>query len=302
MNYYLMFDVGGTKIKAGILTETGELISGLNSFDSRANLPKEEIFKNFADIINVLIDQIKDSVKQIAGIGMAFPGPFDYKNGISKMTGLNKYDAIYDCDFKKELMEMLKKTKALKWFHNDLAFTFIHDVEAFAIGECHYGAALNCHRVMYLCIGTGAGSSFTEDGRVLKKQSDNFPENGWIYKTPFKDSIIDDYISIRGLKKISEKYCNRPVEGIDLYEMAVKNEEPALYTLKEFGTNLAEAIVPYLKSFIPDCLVLGGQVSKSFNYFGSQLEDYCKEHKISVRLTEDTSVSILKGLFAEMQS
>ena len=45
MNYYLMFDVGGTKIKAGILTETGELLNNqMNSFDSGANRAIDEIF------------------------------------------------------------------------------------------------------------------------------------------------------------------------------------------------------------------------------------------------------------------
>ncbi|WMJ85894.1 ROK family protein [Anaerocolumna sp. MB42-C2] len=303
MNYYLMFDVGGTKIKAGILTETGELLNNqMNSFDSGANRAKDEIFKNFADISNILIDEINDPLKQIAGIGMAFPGPFDYENGISKMTGLNKYDAIYGLDFKKELMGILKNTKALKCFKPDLAFTFIHDVEAFAMGESHFGTALNCHRVMYLCIGTGAGSSFTESGRVLKKQSDNFPENGWIYKTPFKNSIIDDYISVRGLQTISKRFYSEPTEGIVLYERAIRKEEAALNTFREFGDNLAKAMIPYLKTFGPDCLVLGGQISKSFQFFGSQLEEFCQKYNISVRLTEDTSMSILKGLYVQMQS
>ena len=104
MIYYLMFDVGGTKIKAGILTETGNLLDGqISSFDSGANRPKEEIFNNFTEIIHILIDRITDTGKQIGGIGMAFPGPFDYENGVSRMAGLNKYDAIYGCDFKKEL-------------------------------------------------------------------------------------------------------------------------------------------------------------------------------------------------------
>ncbi len=302
MTYFLMFDVGGTKIKAGIFTDTGNLSDGrIRSFDSKANRPKDEIFRNFADIINSLIEQIRDSKKQIAGIGMAFPGPFDYENGVSKMTGLNKYDAIYGCDFKKELMEELKKTKAVKWMKKEPDFTFIHDVEAFATGESHYGAGACRRRVMYLCIGTGAGSSFTKEGKVLKSEADNVPENGWIYNTPFKDSVIDDYISSRGLRKISGKYLEEPADGAILYEMALRKEQGALQAFHEFGSWLAEAIAPFLQAFSPDCLVLGGQISKSYDFFGKQLDRCCKERGIAVELTEDTSLSILKGLFVQMR-
>ncbi|MGB8450906.1 MAG: ROK family protein [Anaerocolumna sp.] len=303
MTYYIMLDVGGTKIKTGILSKEGILLNDKISFyDSGSNRSKNEIFDNFADIIDNLILQIDDAQKQIAGIGMAFPGPFDYKNGVSKMIGLGKYDAIYGCDFKKELMESIQKTAAAKWLDKDLTFVFIHDVEAFAMGESNFGTALECQRVMYLCIGTGSGSSFTEDKKVLKLPADNFPENGWIYKTPFKDSIIDDYISGRGLQKISGKYFKEPVDGINLYNLAVSKEEGALLTFKEFGSYLTEAIVPFLKSFSPDCLVLGGQISKSFSFFGAELNQYCKEHQILLQLTKDTSGSILKGLFIQVRT
>lgn len=302
MKYYVMLDVGGTKIKGGILNENGSLLNNrIHSFDSKSNRPKDEIFDNFADIIEVLSEQIEDSNKQVTGIGLAFPGPFDYSKGISKMIGLNKYDSIYDCDFKKELLEKLKKKNAAVWVKEDLPFVFVHDVEAFAIGESHFGTAAGCHRVMYLCIGTGSGSSFSEDKNILKERTDNFPENGWIYKTPFKDSIIDDYVSSRGLKKISEKFFGEPVEGSVLYSLAVKNQEGAVLTFREFGNNVAEALIPYLEAFKPDCLVLGGQISKSYCFFGTELEQYCRKQQITISLAEDTSVSILKGLFVQIR-
>ena len=34
---------------------------------------------------------------------MAFPGPFDYEQGISLMKGLNKYDQIYGMKIPQEL-------------------------------------------------------------------------------------------------------------------------------------------------------------------------------------------------------
>ena len=77
---------------------------------------------------------------------------------------------------------------------------FRHDVEAFARGVYRFGMKKQQEKVLCLCIGTGAGSAFLENGEALKKKTEAVPENGWIYNSAFRDSILDDYLSVRGLK------------------------------------------------------------------------------------------------------
>lgn len=79
---YLMMDVGGTGIKAGLFSRSGEMVERVRSFPARAKEGSEEIFRNFACIIQ---EMAKD--RMVEGIGMAFPGPFDYEKGISLMRG-----------------------------------------------------------------------------------------------------------------------------------------------------------------------------------------------------------------------
>lgn len=300
MKVYLMLDVGGTNIKAGILTETGALYEDrITVFQAKSKGNKEEIFDNFVEILITLIEKIPKENRQIAGIGMAFPGPFDYKRGISMMKGLGKYDAIYGIEISKEIKKRFLTSKHADCLLDNCRFVFLHDVEAFAVGECYFGQASVCEKVMYLCMGTGAGSAFSQRKTILKKDK-RVPENGWIFNTPFMESIIDDYLSVRGLAALSKKILGEEKSGLELYLLSQQNNQEALNVYQHFGNWVKNAIVPFLDSFCPDGIVLGGQLSKSFSYFGETLTKACNERDVKIYLTEDTSRRALEGLYIKM--
>lgn len=291
MKYYFMFDVGGTQIKAGIMNQEGELYKDhIFSFPSKAKESKEVIFSNLKEIIIQLENCLKDVEDTIAGIGMAFPGPFDYENGISKIQGLDKYEAIYNLSIKDELCRIYPKLKRCK-------FIFLHDVESFALGVCNELSPDDEKKIIHLCIGTGSGSTFTKGRRVLKKAEYGVPENGWIYPFTFKEGRIDDYLSVRGLKKLAIKHCNKELEGAELYALAKNNDEGAKAVFHEFGQNIEDAMKEFFIKFKPDILVFGGQISKSFIYFGKKLESYCNSINIKIHLEIDTSKKIMEGLY-----
>ena len=72
-----MFDVGGTGIKYGTLNKKGVLISPISDLPSPSRKVKEEVFSFFSRII--------EKEENVKGIGMAWPGPFDYEKGVSLM-------------------------------------------------------------------------------------------------------------------------------------------------------------------------------------------------------------------------
>lgn len=288
---YVLMDVGGTQIKAQACREPAVSPSGITAFEAKSGGERSEIFRNFAEIIRSLLEGLPEGERRLSGIGMAFPGPFDYKNGVSLMRGLGKYDAIYGCDIRREIGRLLPRPIA-----EDVPFVFLHDVEAFAVGETRYGSAAKSRRAMHLCIGTGAGSAFTEDGTVLREPMENVPENGWIYHTPFRGGIIDDYVSVRGLAKISARFFENAPDGAELSRLCEEGDPRALAVFAEFGQVVCEALAPFLRSFRPDTLVLGGQISKSYRRFGRALDELCRELGIRIAVSRDTSESVLKGL------
>ncbi len=260
MKIYLMLDVGGTNIKAAVLSEDGGLWeNGIISFDAKSKGSREEIFQNFAGILDALVEKLPEKEIQIEGIGMAFPGPFDYEQGISLMRGLDKYDAIYGISIAKD-----------------------------------------CAKVMYLCMGTGAGSAFTRDRKILKGEDGTVPANGWIFETPFLESMIDDHLSVRGLAALSKRAFGEAKSGKELYRLCEKQDQTALAVYREFGSWLKAAMLPFLHTFKPDGFVLGGQLSKSFCYYGEAFQEACEKSGVEIYLTQDTSRRALEGLYVRM--
>ena len=71
-------------------------------------------------ILTKIVDGIKTCFEKfgnpIIGIGISIPGPFDYKEGISKIFNCNKYHSLFGVNIKNYLFHNLKDliTKAAK--------------------------------------------------------------------------------------------------------------------------------------------------------------------------------------------
>lgn len=289
---YLLLDVGGTCIKTGITDEQGNITGEIISFPAMAKSGTKELLDHFAAVIRELQKRAGNAL--IAGIGMAFPGPFDYEKGISLMQGLDKYDSIYGISIEEEIK---KRVESLA----DTGFKFLHDVEAFALGESRFGEARKENKLLCLCIGTGTGSAFTEGQCVLKEEKNGVPSNGWLYNTPYKDSVIDDYLSVRGLAKISGELTGEILDGKALFERCMLGEERALQVYRRFGEELNGCILPFVDAFQPDAVVFGGQISGSFSYFGRTFKEECQMRGVKIYLEPETSVRAMQGLFAAME-
>ena len=287
MSIFIMLDVGGTEIKGGVFDAFGSLLSDIRSFPAKAGEDPDTIFENFCNVLTALHESFP--LEELKGIGMAFPGPFDYEQGISLMKGLNKYDQIYGMKIPEELRKRSRELEGVK-------ILFRHDVEAFARGVYRFGMEKQQEKVLCLCIGTGAGSAFLENGEALKEKTEAVPENGWIYNSSFRDSILDDYLSVRGLKRLGREIMGEELDGKRLSELCGEKNPEALRVYREFGEILYDGVLPFLSSFKPQALILGGQITKSFPYFGEKLEKACKERGITLIMEEKTSLRAMQGL------
>ncbi len=292
--YTIAFDVGGTFIKAANLDYAGNVIlNSMEIYDSHSNEDKKYIIENFIKIIESQIEKIKDKEYEILGIGYGFPGPFDYERGISLIHGIGKYDSIYNVNIKNEILDGMKNMKNL---NRNFKIAFENDAALFALGESLIGMAKPYDRAICITIGTGAGSSFIEHGKLIKNRYD-VPENGWIYNTKFKDSIVDDYISVRGILNLGKKYKIEAENVKEIYEKAVCKDKNALNVFMEFGNNLGEAIIPFIEEFKPDAVIFGGQIVKSKEYFKYCLREKLSKYDVNLKYSKDTSISVFSGVY-----
>lgn len=299
MNAFIALDVGGTSIKASAITPCGALLTpGVTHYPSLAKEDKETLLNHFTHIILKQIERLPMDVN-IVGIGLAFPGPFDYTNGISLMQDINKYDSLYGVSIGIEILNRLQSFKSFTSVSGpDCTIKFENDASLFALGETVLNPGLMHGKALCLCIGTGLGSAFLEDGKLITTRSD-VPARGWVYNTPFLGSIIDDYISARGILSLHQTlHGSIPQDVKTIAQLAASGDLACLETFKCFGIRFADAIHTFLQNFRPDTLVIGGQIAKSFPLFkDSFISELQEDHtSIQICLSVDSSFSTLVGV------
>ncbi|MEH7305004.1 ROK family protein [Neobacillus drentensis] len=296
----LAFDVGGTYVKAGIIRSDGTLAEPIVVYPSRSEETREELLQHFSLLVKDQGKRVKAG-EAIRGIGFAFPGPFEYETGICRIRGLNKFESLYGVNLKEELTNRIAVLPELHGRWSDSPVIAIeNDAALFALGECAYGVGRPYPRTICLTIGTGFGSAFVSSNRLVK-QGEGVPPEGWLYRLPYRDGIIDDYISRRGIIQLAHEMGIKNIVVGDndvkcLAERAYLGEVLPVQLFCESGERIKEILKPFIQSFQPDAILIGGQIAKSADLF-----NLCQIASVPVRMTTDLSVSALKGVYQLFQ-
>lgn len=281
---YLCLDVGGTEIKAAPLDANGKMLSKIQYFPAMACADKKTLLEHFAHIFTSICPADKVPIE----IDLAFPGPFDYENGICLLQGLEKHDALYGCNLRHAFAALSGLPQK--------RIQFINDAAAFALGELTFGSSRQAHKTLFTVIGTGCGSAFGVDGFLAAKGTLGVPPHGYFYNAPFMDSCVDDYISRRGLEKLTKDLLGTPLDGRALAARVAAGDTQAASCFLQFGVLLRDALSPQIEAFNPDMICLGGQIMRSAPLFLSPLEALCNEKNIKLSVTQDTSMRTMQGL------
>ena len=291
----VFLDAGGTQIKSAAFSAEGERLGPIRTAASHAKEDKDAILSNFLAAIEEGKQCLLSAGRSLSAVGFAFPGPFDFREGISRMQGLDKYDSIYGLP----LREALAGFPGQRTLTPGIRLFFRHDMASFALGEAYRSMAGQTRRILCLCIGTGAGSAFLEDGELLTADP-RVPEHGWIYASPFRGASIDDWVSARGLGKLAaDAGFEDGITGKDLYLMASQGNIAAGKVWNAFGETIAEAIVPFVRSFKPQQLLFGGQIAGALAFFGPAVQAAFPE--LPFAAVPDTTKSTFRGLYRAME-
>ncbi len=257
-------DVGGTTIKSAVVGDDGALIGPVSTDPIDPGRSAKDLIDSLLTVVKKQITRAVFNRCKVLGVAMAFPGPFDYKRGISLIKGVGKYEALYGINLGNELRKRLSSS-------GKLPIVFEADSWAFAQGQYWKGAARGIERVIAISIGTGLGSAFLEKGRILQSER-GIPEYSWIGNIAYGDGILDDTVSRRGIIKryLSLARAHGQSGGLidveDLFNSAERGNTIAIQTFEETGYILGEALNVYLNEFRPGCVVIGGGISGAFDY------------------------------------
>ncbi len=262
---YLIIDAGGTYFKSAI-TDNNAKISVGSSFQTKSysKSTADCIISAYHKTISHGIAHVKKNNGVLDGIGIATPGPFDYNKGIPLMK--HKFASIYGLN----LSEIIYSRPDIK---QGLPICYMHDANAALAGELWKGNAKGFANVALVTLGTGLGFAYSQNG-VIRYNPEGGPGKS-IFTLPYKDGILEDYASKRGIIKLYNEKNGKSVQNIDVSDIgkrANQGESTSIETFSEIGRILAEVFYNILDQHGIQCLLFGGQISRSFHHMEGSLK------------------------------
>lgn len=270
-------DVGGSHVSCtAFKLSTKDLLAETfaeNDLDNHGQ--PNEIIESWGKTIQKTL--LKVGLENVAGIGFAMPGPFNYVKGIPLFTGENgKYENIYGMDVPEELRKYLGLS-------SDFKIRFINDATAFAIGEDQVGMAKRFGHSLSVTLGTGFGSAFIKDGLPIV-EGNEVPENGCLWHLPFEDGIADDYFSTRGLIKRFKLASGKECSGVKEIAEWAEKDVVAQELFNDFGEKMGMFLQTWIEKFEMDAFVIGGNISKAYPLFGASLNSYLRHEGLDLAI------------------
>jgi glucokinase len=269
--WVLVYDVGGSHISAAACYKEGFRLGTV----VRAALPEEQTSAAFVEALYSLGMKAAEDIAGAKGAELAMPGPFDYEKGISWMK--HKMPYLYGVNVSEEL--------GARFGWKASRVRFLNDAAAYLLGEVGAGAARGVKRVAAFTLGTGVGSGFAVDGRVVT-EGKGVPPGGEIWNVPYEGGIVEDQISTRALQGAYKERTGQEREVASIAHYAMGGEPASIEVFQEFGTKLGIALKRLLADFAPDVVVLGGGIARSAHLFLPATKAAMKGTTFEVRITE----------------
>ncbi len=275
-------DIGGSHISCGAVDlKINKLLDGTcfeSEVDNKASA--DDIFKSWLEAINKTISKV--DISEVAGIGFAMPGPFDYAKGIGLFERNEKYLHLYGVNVVAEIRTRLG-------LPGNFPVRFINDATAFAVSEAWIGVGKSHQKLIALTLGTGFGSAFINEG-IPVLEGDTVPQYGCVWHLPFGEGIADDYFSTRWFEKSYLKVTGRKVHGVKEISGLFHSDDVARKLLIEYGSNMGDFLAPWIKKFGAQHIVIGGNIAGAYDKFGKYLELSLSNHQVECGV----SLSVLK--------
>src|SRR5688500_18285318 len=216
-------DVGGSHVSASVID--------LENSGKECGQVSKKYLDAFGQAASI-ITSIANCIQEVSGnetpsvIGIAFPGPFDYKTGVSAVANVGgKFEKMYGLHVKQALLDIFDGVNTTIHFAND--------AYCFAIGAAHR-YKLKQKASLFLTLGTGFGSAFIVDGQ-LQQEHPAFNGAGGFFHHSFLAGTADDYFSTRWFLNEYKQRTGAAVESVK--ELATSTSDDSIEIFNNFGNN-----------------------------------------------------------------
>lgn len=151
--YVGALDIGGTKMLAGIIDSTGELVAR-RRVETQASRGAAEVIARAATLVRELAQETGISPSSLTGIGCSVPGPLDSERGVVIFSPNLAWRDVPVAALLSEALEVPVKIE--------------DDARCAALGEAYRGGARGAQNAVYVTISTGIGGGVIVNGRIYR--------------------------------------------------------------------------------------------------------------------------------------
>jgi fructokinase len=247
-------DLGGTKIEAAVLDQTGAVI-----FRKRRATPTQD----YVATLEAVAELVGDAERAIGGqatVGIGIPGAVSPATGLVKnanSTWLN--GRPFDRDAARRLGRPVRVA---------------NDANCFAVSEAADGAAAGLSPVFGVILGTGVGGGIVIDGGILTGADAIAGEWGHTpLPTPRDEErpgelcwcgrrgCLETWLSGHALARDHEQATGRPWDAAHIATAAAAGDAGAQAALARYEDRLARGLATVVNVLDPAAIVLGGGLS-----------------------------------------
>ena len=246
----LGIDIGGTRIRAAVVTEDGTLLSRAEAL-TPARGTGEAVVQAVAELVTQALAGHDRADILAAGVGA--PGPLDTDRGIAQATPT--IDSFRDFPIRDRIAEA---TGLPTWLE--------HDGHAAAYGEWLHGAGRGTANMVYVTVSTGIGGGAIVDGRLQHGRRGQSAHVGHMTLLP------DGPVCSCGNLGCWEALAAGPAfaraaraagyaDGAAAFVAAAEGRAAAVQVVDAQARWLAIGLVNLAHIYAPEILILGGGVA-----------------------------------------
>ena len=263
----LGIDLGGTKVRTGVVREDGEVI-GEGLVPTEADTETERVFENIVRSAKLACRDAGLDMEDVWAVGIGSPAPLDLAQGV--IVSPVNLPSLHSFPIVDRLREALDKPVVLN-----------NDGNCFGLAEARYGAGQDADVCCGFTLGTGLGCAVVMQGKIYNGPGGAAAE---IWCSPHGDEIVEESVSGRGVTRNYEALTGRPEEPKEIADRAREGEEKAAEAWRQFGHDLAVPLAYVCNVLDPDVVVLGGSLSRAHDLFGDAMELRAQEYINEINL------------------
>ena len=257
--YYIGIDVGGTNLKAGLVTEEGKILAAVRT--PLQFTTAEAFAETLAELSRAVMEEGKVSADQIASVGIGIPGAVE--GGTVLFTANIPMKNV-------ELASLFR-------FHLNIPVTLANDADCAAAAEYLFGCGKGTRDFILVTLGTGVGGGLILGGRLHTGKSCAGEVGHMVISMGGaacgcgRQGCFEAYASATGLIRMAETAAKAnpdsalsklPVlNGQTIFEAADQGDQTALSVTKDYAQYLSVGLTNLVNILQPEVIAIGGGVA-----------------------------------------